>query len=104
MKRFGSIVTLLILALAVALPMASYAAGKTHDMKATVVSVDEKAKTITLKDENGESHTAPLMGKAITEAKTLKAGDMVTATCQDNEKGEHEAISDIKMEKADKKG
>jgi len=96
MKRFGTIATLLILALAVAIPMASYAAGKTHDMKATVVSVDEKAKTITLKDENGESHTAPLLGKAVGEAKTLKAGDMVTATCQDNEKGEHTGVTGLK--------
>lgn len=96
MKRLGSIVSVLMLILAVALPLATYAAGKTHDMKATVVSVDEKAKTITLKDEAGESHTAPLMGKAVTEAKSLKAGDMVTATCQDNEKGEHTGVTSLK--------
>jgi Cu/Ag efflux protein CusF len=96
MKRLGSIVSVLMLILAVALPLATYAAGKTHDMKATVVSVDEKAKTITLKDEAGESHTAPLMGKAVTEAKSLKAGDMVTATCQDNEKGEHTGVTGLK--------
>jgi hypothetical protein len=32
--------------------------------------------------------------------KTLKAGEAVTLTCQDNEKGDHEGISAIKIEKA----
>ena len=58
--------------------------------------IDVKAKTISLKDAQGESHTAPLMGKAVDEAKHLKAGDKVTATCQDNEKGEHQGVTALK--------
>ena len=87
----------LILALAAALPSASLAgAGKTHEEKAEVVSIDETAKTITLKDDKGENHTAPLLGKALDEAKHLKAGDKVKATCQDNDKGEHEGVTALK--------
>ena len=90
---------MLVSALAFAIPaatLAAPAAPKTHEMKAEVVSIDEKAKTITLKDEAGESHTAPLMGKALDDAKSLKAGDKVTATCKDKETGEHEGVVDLK--------
>lgn len=102
MKRFRLLIALpVVVALAVALPAAyaagaPAAAGKTHDQKAEVVSVDMAAKTITLKDDKGESHTAPLMGKAIEEAKSLKAGDKVTATCKDKPTGEHEGVTAIK--------
>jgi hypothetical protein len=98
MKQKSSMLTAaLILAVATALPAASLAgAGKTHESKAEVVSIDETAKTITLKDEKGESHTAPLLGKAVDEAKHLKAGDKVKATCQDNDKGEHEGVTALK--------
>jgi hypothetical protein len=61
-----------------------------------------EAKTVTIKDDKGEPKTAPVMGKAIESLKTLKAGDMVTLTCQDNEKGEHEGVTAIKMAKAPK--
>ena len=98
MKRKSSMLTTaLILALAAALPAAAWAGTtKTHNTTAQVVSIDAKAKTITLKDEQGESHTAPLMGKAVDEAKHLKVGDKVTATCQDNEKGEHQGVTALK--------
>ena len=98
MKKLRLLVALpVIVALAVAIPATALAgAGKNHDMKAEVVSVDEKAKTITIKDENGENHTAPLLGKAVDEAKTVKAGDKITVTCKDNDKGEHEGVAAIK--------
>jgi Cu/Ag efflux protein CusF len=97
MKRIGSIVcAMLIAAVVLAVPVATFAAGKTHEMAAEVVSVDAKAKTITIKDEKGESHTAPLMGAAVNEAKSLKAGDKVKCTCQDNEKGDHQGVIGIK--------
>jgi Cu/Ag efflux protein CusF len=97
MKRFGSVVcSLVIAALVIAAPLTAFAAGKTHDMAAEVVSVDAKAKTITIKDEKGESHTAPLMGAALNEAKSLKAGDKVKCTCQDDEKGAHKGVIAIK--------
>ena len=101
MKRIGSMLALVsMIALAIALPAAALAGGKNHDMKAEVVSIDETAKTITLKDEKGENHTAPLLGKAIDEAKQLKAGDKVTATCKDDDKGMHEGVSALKKTKA----
>ena len=80
--------------LAVANP--ALAAGKTHQMKATIVSIDMEGKTITIKDEKGEQKTAPVMDKAVEELKTVKAGDKVTLTCQDNEKGEHQGVTEIK--------
>jgi Cu/Ag efflux protein CusF len=76
------------------------AAGKTHDLKATVVSVDLEGKKITLKDEKGELKTAPVLAQAIESLKTVKAGDNVTVTCQDNEKGEHQGVAAIKINKA----
>ena len=97
MRKPGSVVSaILIAALVLTIPATAFAGGKTHDMKAEVVSIDEKAKTITIKDEKGESHTAPLLGAAIGEAKALKAGDKVTVTCQDTDAGEHEGVKAIK--------
>jgi hypothetical protein len=98
MKKLGSIVSaVLIAALVIALPAAALAAGKTHEVKdQIVVSVDTKANTITFKDEKGESHTAPLMGKAITEAAKVKPNEKVNLDCQDNEKGEHQGVIGIK--------
>ncbi len=75
------------------------ASGKTHHVTAQVVSFDEKAKTITIKDEKGETSTAPVMGNAISELKKVKAGEMVMLTCKDNEKGEHTGIVGIKPAK-----
>ncbi len=75
------------------------AAGKTHDMTTQVVSVDLEKKTVTFKDDKGGNQTAPVLGKALESFKTLKAGDKVTLTCQDNEKGEHQGIIAIKVAK-----
>ncbi len=100
MKRAATFVGLgLIAALVLAVPLAHAGAGKTHSMTMTVVSVDAKAKMITLKDDKGESHTAPLLGKAVSEAAGLKAGDKVVADCQDSEKGEHQGVMSIKKSK-----
>src|SRR5262245_36399827 len=97
MKKLGTVVSALVIAaLVFVVPATTFAKGKTHDMMAEVVSIDEKAKTITLKDEKGENHTAPLLGAAASEAKALKAGDKVTVTCQDNDKGDHEGVTAIK--------
>jgi hypothetical protein len=75
-------------------------ASKTHSMKGEIVSIDVAGKAITFKDDKGESHTAPVMGKAVDELKNLKAGAKVTLTCQDDDKGAHEGVTDIKVEKA----
>jgi Cu/Ag efflux protein CusF len=76
------------------------AAGKTHSLTATVVSVDLEKKTVTIKDENGEEKTAPVLDKAIKSLKSVHAGDKVTLTCLDNDKGEHQGVSAIKVEKS----
>jgi len=103
MKRLGSILSaILIAALVLAIPTATFAKGKTHEMSGEVVTVDEAGKMITFKDEKGESHTAPLLGSAVAEAKNFKAGDKVTVTCQDTEKGDHEGVSAIKATAAKK--
>lgn len=94
MKKISS--ALMIAALVLAVSGVAFAGGTTHDMSVEVVSVDAKAKTITVKDEKGENHTAPLMGAAITEAKSIKAGDKVVVTCKDDEKGTHEGVTAIK--------
>ena len=78
---------------------AAPAAAKSHDVTAEVVSVDAAKSTITLKGEK-ENHTAPVEGKAVAALKTVKAGDKVTVTCRDNEKGEHQAVTAIAPAKA----
>ena len=77
--------------------------GKSHDMTVEVVSVDVKAKTITIKDDKGETQTAPVLGRAIARLGTLKPGETITLTCQDNEKGEHQGVSAIHVAVAAKK-
>jgi hypothetical protein len=67
----------------------------THEVTAEVVSADVTKKEITLKDDKGESHTAPVQGKAIASLKTVKAGEKVTVTCLD-ENGQHKAVTAIK--------
>ncbi len=72
---------------------AAKAAVKTHKVEgAEIVSTDAAAKTITIKSESGENKTVPAEGKAITEMKSVKPGEMWTLTCRDNEKGEHQAV------------
>lgn len=72
------------------------AKSMTHDVTAEVVSTDVAKKEITIKDDKGESHTAPVEGKAVAELKTVKAGEKVTVTCRDDEKGAHKAVTSIK--------
>jgi hypothetical protein len=71
------------------------AAAKTHDMKATIVSVDIEHKMLTIKDEKGEEKTAPVLEGAVAQLKGLKAGDKVTLTCEDDEKGQHKGVAKI---------
>ena len=97
MRNLAAMVCVLFVAsliLGVATP--AFAAAKTHQMKATVVSIDVENSKITIKDEKGEEKTAPVMDKAVEELKNLKAGDKVTLTCTDNEQGEHQGVTAIK--------
>jgi hypothetical protein len=75
------------------------AATKTHVVEGEVVSADATAKTITVKVA-GEDKTVPVHGKAAARLSSLKAGEKVALTCVDNEKGEHQYVSGIKVEKA----
>ncbi len=104
MKKLALLVcTVFVAALVVAQVSPLLAAAKTHNLTAEVVSVDIEGKTLTIKDDKGETKTAAVLGKAVDSLKSLKAGEMVRLTCQDNEKGEHQGISAIKIEKAEKK-
>jgi len=97
MKRLAVVLcAVFVAALVLSVVSPAIAAGKTHQVKATVVSIDMEGKTITIKDEKGEEKTAPVMDKAVAELKTIKAGDKVTLTCHDNDKGEHEGVTAIK--------
>jgi FtsP/CotA-like multicopper oxidase with cupredoxin domain len=85
-------------ATAPAKPAAKATAMKTHVVEAEVVSTDATAKTITVKGEPNK--TMPVEGAAVAHLKDLKAGEKVKLTCRDNEKGEHQAITHITVEKA----
>lgn len=74
------------------------AAVKTHAVEAEVVSADVAAKTLTIKAEPNK--TVAVEGAALAQLKDLKMGEKVKLTCRDNDKGEHQAITDIKVEKA----
>jgi Cu/Ag efflux protein CusF len=94
MSRLLAILPTLGLTLALATPIP--AAGKTHDVTGEVVSVDLAAKVITIKDETGENKKIPVLPSALESLKTVKVGDNVLLTCEDNEKGEHQGVSAIK--------
>jgi ABC-type Fe3+-hydroxamate transport system substrate-binding protein len=74
-------------------------AHKSHIVDAEVVSADAPGKTITVKVA-GEEKTVPVQGKATAHLAMLKAGEKVALTCVDNEKGEHQYVSAIKVEPA----
>jgi hypothetical protein len=70
-------------------------AMQSHDVAAEIVSVNAEAKTVTIKDAKGGTATVPVEGEAVARLKQLVAGDQVTMTCRDNDKGEHQAVSKI---------
>jgi hypothetical protein len=102
MRKLSLFCTALIVLTLVAAPLVAATGKKTHDVNVTVVSLDEKAKTLTFKTDTGEEKTAPVVGQAINKLKTVHPGEQITVTCTDKETGEHEAISDIKAAKTDK--
>jgi len=75
--------------------------AKAHVVEAEVVSADATAKTLTIKGDPNK--TMPVDASATSHLKTLKAGEKVKLTCRDNDKGEHQAITHIEVEKAAKK-
>jgi hypothetical protein len=77
------------------------ATSQTRVVNAEFVSYDASKKVITIKDEKGKTSTAPHQGSAVREMNgmLLKAGDHLKLTCRDNAKGEHQAVTDIKLSK-----
>jgi len=104
MKKTAIVAMLALVVAMVAAPvMASDMAKKnTHEMSAWFVSGDAKTKMITIKDDKGEEKTVPVMGSAVKEMASLKSGQKVMLTCQDNDKGEHQGVTMIKPEMAKK--
>jgi ABC-type enterochelin transport system substrate-binding protein len=101
MKRLVSVLSILAVAGLIFVQAAQAAEKKTHEMTATVVSIDMDAKTITIKDDKGEK-TAPVLPEALGSLKSIKAGEMVVLTCLDNDKGEHQGVTAIKAAPAKK--
>src|SRR4030095_10594949 len=99
MKKLAAVLGVLAVAGLLFVQAATAADKKTHEMTVTVVSMDMKAKTITIKDDKGAEHTAPVLAGALDSVKNFKAGDMVVLTCQDTDKGEHEGVAAIKAVK-----
>ncbi len=78
------------------------AAGKTHDVSATIVSVDVQAKKITFQDDAGATNSAPVLDKAVESLKSVKAGEKVILTCRDSESGGIEGVIAIRPAASDK--
>lgn len=70
-------------------------AAKTHELEAEVVSYDASKKMLIIKGTPANK-TLSVDAAAVASAVDLKAGDMVTLTCRDNEKGEHLGVSRVK--------
>ena len=82
-------------------PAKAAPAAKTHVVEAEIVSADATAKTLTIKGDPNK--TVPVDAAAVASLKNVKAGEKVKLTCRDNDKGEHQAITHITVEKAAKK-
>jgi|SRR5436190_12788549 len=103
MRKAAAVVSATLVALVlVAFATPVLATGKTHDLSGTIVSVDADGKKLTFKDDTGTSMTVPVLDKAVPTLKSLKAGQKVVLTCQDNEKGDHEGVSAIRVEEGGK--
>lgn len=99
MKKLVAMLGILAFAGLLLAPATHAADKKTHEVTATVVATDVTAKTITIKDEKGGDKVIPVLAGGLDSLKTVKAGDMVVLTCEDNEKGEHQGVAAIKPAK-----
>jgi hypothetical protein len=96
-KASFAVLVVVAVACAVLAPVA-LAATKTHEVRSEVVSVNMEGKTITIKDEKGADKSVPVLESALASLKTIKAGDHVLITCQDDDKGMHQGVAAIKVE------
>jgi len=102
MKRFALLLAGLLLGSFTLLPdsiRASNRLEKLHKATYKVVSVDTKAKSITLEDDSGATNTAPVLGKAVDKLGELSAGMKVTVTCRDSDEGKHQGVVAIEIAK-----
>jgi hypothetical protein len=75
----------------------AFAMGRVHDVSGIVVSVDVSGKTITVKDETGAKQSAAVGAAALETLKTVKAGDLVTLSCEDDENGNHRLVTTLTL-------
>jgi Cu/Ag efflux protein CusF len=67
-----------------------------HEVAGEVVSIDAEKKTVTFKNEKGESLTWLAEGKALESLKSVKAGDKVTIHYAVDAKGAPKSATEIK--------
>jgi hypothetical protein len=102
MKRFALLFAGLLVSSLTLLPDSTQARNwleKLHKGTYQVVSVDTKAKEITLKDDSGDTNTAAVLGKAADKLGDFSPGMRVIVTCRDNDEGKHEGIVEIEKVK-----
>ena len=66
-----------------------------HELAGEVVSIDAEKKTVTFKNEKGESLTWPAEGKALESLKSVKAGDKVNIHYAVDAKGAPKSATEI---------
>jgi hypothetical protein len=88
--------------LALAIPAFPSFSGPTHDIFGQVVYTDVLAKTITVRVEKGVKMTLPVLAEAMESLKSVEAGDAVTLTCRENDKGGKEGVVEIQRNSIDK--
>ncbi len=110
MKKFALLSSFLLVAtVASAAPAKSTHHSKSHDsakvaakaaagaeVSAEVVSVDAAKKTVTFKNDKGETLTWPAEGAAVDSLKMLKAGEKVAITYSVDAAGAPKAIIAVK--------
>lgn len=72
------------------------AKGEGASVSAEVVSVDAAKKTVTFKNDKGETLTWPAEGAAVDSLKTLKAGEKVAISYSVDANGAPKAIIAVK--------
>lgn len=70
---------------------------KTQKLTAEIVAIDPMAKTITIKDQSGQSKTATAVDKAAVYIRNLKPGVKAVLTCRVDTTGEIKNITNFKI-------
>lgn len=99
MKRTWKLFAAMVMLGLLAAPLAFASEEKTHEVTATVVSVNVQDKTITFKDGEGNEKTAPVLAPAVAALEKTKAGEKVVLTCKDMD-GKHTGVTAIAPAKA----